>query len=174
MRTLLFLLLMATSWPASPDISIHVVRHGWHAGIALPRAHVPPGVLAESAHFGKAEHLEIGWGDRDFYMTPGFNACCRIADRVDALGRRHHEPGAAPVRHRRAARGAVLARRSRMKRQKRTRKTVTGFAATRGRRDVIKQAASDLEHGLEDTDCRVPAESSERHCPRPRPGKKKA
>lgn len=59
-----------------------------------------------------------------------------------------------------------------MKRQKRTRKTVTGFAATRGRRDVIKQAASDLEHGLEDTDCRVPAASSERHCPRPTPRKK--
>lgn len=49
------------------------MRHGWHTGIALPRAHVPPGVLPESAHFGKAEHLEIGWGDRDFYMTPGFN-----------------------------------------------------------------------------------------------------
>jgi hypothetical protein len=35
----------------------------------------------------------------------------------------------------------------------------------------MKQAASDLERRLEDTDCRVPAKSSERHCPRPRPRK---
>lgn len=61
-----------------------------------------------------------------------------------------------------------------MKRQKRTRKTVTGFAATRGSRDLIKQAASDLARGLEDTDCRVHATSSERHCPQPRPRKKKS
>jgi hypothetical protein len=54
-----------------------------------------------------------------------------------------------------------------MARQKRTSKTIKGFAATRGPRDVIKQAASDTEHGLEDTDCRAPAKSSERHCPRP-------
>ena len=40
--------------------------------------------------------------------------------------------------------------------QKRTSKTITGFAATRGRRDIIKQAASDLERGLEDTDQRSP------------------
>jgi hypothetical protein len=61
-----------------------------------------------------------------------------------------------------------------MARQKPTRNTIKGFAATRGPREVVKQAASDLEHGLEDTDCRVPAKSSERHCPRPRPRKKNA
>jgi len=36
-----------------------------------------------------------------------------------------------------------------MARQKSTRKTIKGFAATRGPREVVKQAASDLEHGLE-------------------------
>lgn len=35
--------------------------------------------------------------------------------------------------------------------QKRTSKTITGFAATRGARDLMKQAASDLEHGRMDT-----------------------
>jgi hypothetical protein len=61
-----------------------------------------------------------------------------------------------------------------MARQKSTRSTIKGFAATRGPREVVKQAASDLEHGLEDTDCRVPAKSSERRCPRPRSKKKNA
>jgi len=41
-----------------------------------------------------------------------------------------------------------------MARQKRTRKTITGFAATRGPREVIRQAASDLRRGLQDTDRR--------------------
>lgn len=39
-------------------------------------------------------------------------------------------------------------------RQKRTSKTIRGFAATRGPRDVIKQAESDVRHGLRDTDLR--------------------
>jgi hypothetical protein len=38
-----------------------------------------------------------------------------------------------------------------MARQKRTSKTMRGFAATRGPRDIIKQAHSDLERGLVDT-----------------------
>ena len=36
----------------------------------------------------------------------------------------------------------------------RTRKTITGFAATKGTRGVIEQAASDLKAGQRDTDCR--------------------
>lgn len=59
-----------------------------------------------------------------------------------------------------------------MARQKSTSKTIKGFAATRGPRDVIKQAQADLARGLEDTDCRVTAKSSKRDCPRPRPAKK--
>lgn len=39
-------------------------------------------------------------------------------------------------------------------RKKSTRRTMTGWAATRGRRGVIRQAESDLEHGLQDTDRR--------------------
>lgn len=35
-----------------------------------------------------------------------------------------------------------------------TRKTIAGFAATRGRRDIMKQAASDLQSGQKDTDQR--------------------
>lgn len=38
--------------------------------------------------------------------------------------------------------------------QKRTSKTIRGFAATRDPRGITKQAAKDLERGLQDTDCR--------------------
>ena len=38
--------------------------------------------------------------------------------------------------------------------KKRRGKTLRGFAAKRDLRGVIKQAASDLQRGLEDTDCR--------------------
>lgn len=41
-----------------------------------------------------------------------------------------------------------------VQRQKRTAKTIRGFAATKGPRDVIKQAESDLRRGLVDTDLR--------------------
>jgi uncharacterized protein (TIGR02117 family) len=54
--------------------SIWVIRHGWHSGIALARADVPPGRWPEAAHFPRAVYLEAGWGDRDYYMAPGFNA----------------------------------------------------------------------------------------------------
>ena len=38
-----------------------------------------------------------------------------------------------------------------MRTQKRTSKTITGFAATRGRRGIIRQAAEDVRRGLQDT-----------------------
>jgi len=38
--------------------------------------------------------------------------------------------------------------------KKRRAKTVRGFAATRDLRGVIRQAATDVRRGLEDTDCR--------------------
>jgi hypothetical protein len=41
-----------------------------------------------------------------------------------------------------------------VQRQKRTAKTIRGFAATKGPRDVVRQAAADLRHGLVDTDLR--------------------
>jgi hypothetical protein len=42
-----------------------------------------------------------------------------------------------------------------MARKKRTSKTITGWAAARGARGVIRQAESDVERGLEDTDRRA-------------------
>ena len=35
---------------------------------------MPPGRWPESAHFARFTYLEAGWGDRDYYMAPAFNA----------------------------------------------------------------------------------------------------
>jgi uncharacterized protein (TIGR02117 family) len=53
-----------------PKVTIHLVAHGWHAGIALRRADIPPGLWPESRDFPRAEHVEVGWGDREFYQNP--------------------------------------------------------------------------------------------------------
>jgi hypothetical protein len=42
----------------------------------------------------------------------------------------------------------------------RRKKTLKSWAAGAGRRDVIRRAASDLEQGQKDTDCRGQARSS--------------
>lgn len=53
--------------------------------------------------------------------------------------------------------------------QKRTSKTIRGFAATRDPRGVTKQAQKDLERGLQDTDCRGARNGASSPCP-PRRG----
>jgi len=45
---------------------IHVVSHGWHTGIVIARADLPenwPGLQ----DFARADYLEFGWGDAEFY-----------------------------------------------------------------------------------------------------------
>jgi uncharacterized protein (TIGR02117 family) len=77
LRIVLLALLLAPTAAASAttaDIAIYVVRHGWHTGVAIPRAEIPPGAWPEAAQFAQAAYVEVGWGDRDFYMSPGFNA----------------------------------------------------------------------------------------------------
>lgn len=49
---------------------IHVVQRGWHAGLALdPDAIRATGLMPEAASFGTTPFVEIGWGDRAFYMA---------------------------------------------------------------------------------------------------------
>lgn len=59
---------------APHDASVYVIRHGWHTGVAVRRADVATGRWPESGHFARAAYIEVGWGDRDFYRAPGFNA----------------------------------------------------------------------------------------------------
>ncbi|MDZ7660964.1 DUF2459 domain-containing protein [Thiohalophilus sp.] len=53
-----------------PVVPIWLVSHGWHAGIVIERAAIPSGLLPEQADFPEARYLEIGWGDRAYYMHP--------------------------------------------------------------------------------------------------------
>ena len=53
-----------------PAASIFVVTHHWHTGIVVRTADVPPGRWPDAEAFAGAEFVEVGWGDRDFWMAP--------------------------------------------------------------------------------------------------------
>jgi hypothetical protein len=60
-----------------------------------------------------------------------------------------------------------------MAKRKQATKTMARYGGMPRRRDIMKQAASDLERGLANTDCRVRDQSSESQCPRPSRRKKR-
>src|SRR5262245_29305651 len=72
-----------------PAASIFVVTHHWHTGIALPTADVPPGRWPGAQAFASAEFVEVGWGDRDFWMAPretiGLALKAAVASEASAL-----------------------------------------------------------------------------------------
>jgi hypothetical protein len=45
--------------------------------------------------------------------------------------------------------------------------TLKSWAAGRGRREITKRAAEDLQRGLKDTDCRGVDKPAQADCPRP-------
>ena len=49
-------------------VIVHVVRHGWHSGLVIPREAVPTAL--ELAWDPAVRFLEFGWGDRAFYRSP--------------------------------------------------------------------------------------------------------
>ena len=59
--------------PAAWAAEFYVSSHGWHTGVLVPRSAVvasrawPPGVAARD--FAGCAFLELGWGDRKFYMA---------------------------------------------------------------------------------------------------------
>ena len=56
--------------PNEPSRTIYLVSHGWHAGLVVKRADIPAGIWPQHNDFPGAEYLEVGWGDKDYYMTP--------------------------------------------------------------------------------------------------------
>jgi uncharacterized protein (TIGR02117 family) len=60
--------------PGQAAEPIYVVSHGWHAGLVLPSR--APALADWPLASGPrvAEQVEVGWGDRDFYMAsePGW------------------------------------------------------------------------------------------------------
>lgn len=50
--------------------AFYVDSHGWHSGIFIPRAAIPPGAWPSGVveqDFAGCAYLELGWGDRKFY-----------------------------------------------------------------------------------------------------------
>lgn len=56
-----------------PTKSVYVVNNGWHASFVVKKEDIPVEVWPESDDFPNAAYLEVGWGDKDYYMSPGFN-----------------------------------------------------------------------------------------------------
>lgn len=77
------LALLATPGPSSAaeQITIHVTSNGWHSGIVVPRAALPPGRIPEADDFPGAPFLEFAWGDADYYPArdPGVGSALRAA-----------------------------------------------------------------------------------------------
>ncbi len=56
--------------PQAPAVtSIFLVPQGGHTGIAVRRADIPAPLWPEKRDFPAADFLEVGWGERDFYMA---------------------------------------------------------------------------------------------------------
>jgi uncharacterized protein (TIGR02117 family) len=63
--------------PGQPTVSVFVISHGYHAGIALPRTMVADvasrrghaALIAITTRFGAFPFLEMGWGDEEFYRS---------------------------------------------------------------------------------------------------------
>ena len=53
-----------------PIRPIYVINHGWHTGIAVRRADIPEGVWPQHRDLRASEYVEVGWGNRDFYLAP--------------------------------------------------------------------------------------------------------
>jgi uncharacterized protein (TIGR02117 family) len=50
-------------------VPVWLVSHGWHVGLAVRRADVPRAAWPEGADLGPFRHLEVGWGDGEFFLA---------------------------------------------------------------------------------------------------------
>lgn len=64
-----------------PGVSIYLVAHDKHSGIAVQRADIPAGLWPEIRDFPQADYLEVGWGEREYYFgrDQGFTGTMRAA-----------------------------------------------------------------------------------------------
>lgn len=64
---------------ASGPHTLYVVRHGWHAGIVLPRAALAPDAWPLLADVPATAYVEVGWGDAAYYpdRDPGLGTLLR-------------------------------------------------------------------------------------------------
>lgn len=50
--------------------TVYLIQHGWHAGIALERAHLRDGALPAFPGVPESRYLEVGWGEGHYYPNP--------------------------------------------------------------------------------------------------------
>jgi uncharacterized protein (TIGR02117 family) len=64
-----------------PGISVYLVAHDKHSGIAIRRLDIPAGLWPEIRDFPQADYLEVGWGEREYYFgrDQGFTGAMRAA-----------------------------------------------------------------------------------------------
>ena len=69
------------SSPGDPSTLVWVVDHGWHTGLVVERATIPPGLWLEQEDLPPAPYLEVGWGDAAFYRAenPGVGLAIKAA-----------------------------------------------------------------------------------------------
>lgn len=57
-----------------PDtIDVFLVKENWHTGIMFRIDDYTTGLLPALKYFKDYQYIDIGWGDADFYQTPGFD-----------------------------------------------------------------------------------------------------
>lgn len=58
---------------------VYLVRHGWHAGIAVPREEIPDSRWPVLDDYGGEAFLEVGWGDGRYFpdRDPGIGSLLR-------------------------------------------------------------------------------------------------
>ncbi|MCS6966384.1 MAG: DUF2459 domain-containing protein [Candidatus Kapabacteria bacterium] len=54
------------------DVTIFLVREHWHTGIIVPYD-LALRCIPEVAHLPSTAWIDFGWGEADFYQTPGFD-----------------------------------------------------------------------------------------------------
>lgn len=54
--------------------TIHIVSHGWHAGLVIPRSELATNEWLAGGDFRQFRYLEIGWGDDGFYRCDRITA----------------------------------------------------------------------------------------------------
>jgi len=50
------------------DIEIYAVSHGYHSGIVIPKRYINIDYLENANEFLYAKYIEIGFGDKEYYM----------------------------------------------------------------------------------------------------------
>lgn len=55
--------------------SVYILKHRWHTGIIIKTDDVKNSMPAIANDFENAQYIEIGWGDKDFYMAERETVC---------------------------------------------------------------------------------------------------